>query len=119
MDIALIKGVSEYGFATAILVIFFFLLKWVLHQQEKILEQARIEREGFIDAISGISDIMKQHIVQEESHSSFNNEAHRYQREEHIRMLEHLQQVSTALDSVSKNFIEQGVILSRINGHNK
>ena len=119
MDTSLFNSISEYGFAAAILVIFFFLLKWVLNQQEKILEQARIEREGFINAISGISDILQQHIAQADSSSSINNEAHRYQREEHMRILEHLQKMSAAMDGVNKNLIEQGVILSRINGHNK
>ena len=119
MDMSLLNGISEYGFAVAILVIFFFLLKWVLNQQEKILEQARVEREGFINAITGVSDVLQQHIAQADNNSSFNNEAHRYQREEHLRMLEHLGKLSAAMDGVNKNLIEQGMILSRINGHSK
>lgn len=120
------KIITQFGFSGLIFAAFMVLLKWVLKQQEKILENAKEERitsqkmiQSFQISIEQLSTSNK------ESHSAM-AEANKYQREEHIKMMEGLNDIcnvsssnAKCVEKVKENLEEQGRILTRINGYKK
>ncbi len=75
------------GMSVAILVMFFFLLKWVLKQQETILKDAKEERAIWQTITKGFQDAIHDHTASAKAFHEEVKEAHRFQREEHKEMI--------------------------------
>jgi hypothetical protein len=120
------KIITQFGFAGLIFVAFMFLLKWVLKQQETILEDSKAEREISNKTIQTFQiSIAELSATNKDSHDAI-GEAHKYQRDEHIKMMEGLNNITNAatnntncLEKIKENLQEQGNILVRINGFKK
>ena len=86
-----LQWVEKFGFPTAFALIiagmFFFLLKWVLAQSKIMLDQMAQERESWLKTLQVINEQM---LVIQQNNKIFydqNNEAHKYQRDEHKEMI--------------------------------
>lgn len=115
---------TQLGFGSIIFVAFMFLLKWVLKTQEKILDNSKEERATSLIVVQGFLKTLEQISIQSNEFHKQVTEAHAYQRNEHEKMLEGLnnlctntQQNSICLNKIQDNLQEQGKILSRINGY--
>jgi len=114
---ALLEGGMGIGLALALITILYLVVKHVLKAQDKILDMATTQNEGWMRAIEEHSSQAR------EFHSSV-IEAHKYQREEHKETNDKLieQAVVTAdmlklIEKISTNLEEQGKTLLRINGY--
>ena len=114
---ALLEGGMAIGLALALVAILYLIVKHVLKSQDKILDMATIQNEGWMKAIGEHSSQAR------EFHSSV-IEAHKYQREEHKDANDKLiQQVTMTIsmlkliEKISNNLDEQGKTLLRINGY--
>jgi hypothetical protein len=65
-----------------------------------ILKQTAIERELFAKTIEGITRQMDEHNQRAISSNNVVNEAHGYQRQEHIRMLDELNKLCNTVDTL-------------------
>lgn len=118
--------IPQIGFGGVIFTAFMFLLKWVLKTQEKILDNSKEERVTSQSVVQGFLKTLEQMNIQfSESHKQ-TAEAHNYQRTEHDKMLEGLNNVclvtkqhADCLEKIKDNLDEQGKILVRINGFKK
>jgi len=115
--------IPQLGFGGVVFVAFMFLLKWVLKTQEKILDNSKQERDTSQSVVQGFLKTLEQMNIQfNESHKQV-TEAHNYQRSEHEKMIESLNNVcmytkqnSDCLEKIKDNLEEQGRVLVRING---
>lgn len=115
--------IPQVGFGGIIFVAFMFLLRWVLKTQEIILTNAKDERAASQIVIQGYLKVLEQMSIQSNEFHKQVTEAHNYQRNEHEKMLEGLnnvcittQQHRECLEKIKSNLEEQGKVLVRING---
>jgi len=104
------KIIGEYGLAGGIFVLLFFVLKWILEEVKKILERESRERTEWAEIIRGFQNALSEHTANAQSFHEEVKEAHRYQREEHIKFGESQNKVCQSLGEVEK-------ALGRINGY--
>lgn len=116
--------ITQYGLGGLIFAAFMFLLKWVLKQQEKILDGSKDERMQSQTVIQGYQKTLDQMNIQSGEFHKQVTEAHNYQRNEHEKMLEGLNNVclvtrqhADCLTKIKDNLDEQGKALARINGY--
>ena len=116
--------ITQFGFAGLIFIAFMFLLKWVLKTQEKILTDAKEERASWQTVMNNFQKNIETTSVQASEFHKQVTEAHSYQREEHNKILEGLNNVcngikghTDCLDKMKENLEEQGKTLARINGY--
>jgi len=122
-----IKIMQESGlagmFGIAFVLLMFCIVKWVLKfvgdlikqynaDRENWLKQAANERESWMKVIDRQTEAWNGHTVQAKAFQEMVGEAHKYQREEHLR-LEMMQNATCA----SMKQVEQA--LGRINGYVK
>ena len=112
MDASLWKVVSEYGLATGIFLLLFFIIKWILEEVKKILEREAKERSEWAGIIQGFQRGLLEHTANAQAFHDEVKEAHRYQREEHLKLAE-LQ------DTTCRNMKEIEQALGRLNGYVK
>jgi len=115
--------IPQVGFGGIIFAAFMFLLKWVLKTQEKILDNSKEERDASQSVIQGYLKALEQMNVQVSDNHKQVTEAHGYQRAEHEKMLQGLDNVcfiseqnAKCLEKIKDNLEEQGKALARING---
>ncbi len=112
---------SEYGLIGIIIGILFYILwrmlVWVMKWVDKQSEQHNMERQVWIKALEGITQtiVSINQSVQSHIQSSIENrrvteEAHRFQRSEHEKMLDELVEMNTQTKITTET-------LKRINGH--
>lgn len=91
---SLMEAAYYYGLGIVLaiggMVMLFFIIKWVLIEK-------RDERRMFNDIISQMNKSIDKHTEQAAVFHQMVVEAHKYQREEHQRMIDTLQQVSARL----------------------
>jgi len=116
--------IPQLGFGGVIFLAFMFLLKWVLKTQEKILDNAKEERASGQVVISGYLKAIEQMNVQSSEFHKQVTEAHSFQRHEHEKLIEGINNVcmiakqnSEVLNKIKENLDEQGKVLARINGY--
>ena len=112
MEQSLWKLVGEYGLATGIFLLLFFIIKWILEEVKKILERESKERTEWAEIIRGFQNVLSEHTSSAKSFHEEVKEAHRYQREEHLKFSEAQGKVCNSLGEVEK-------ALGRINGYAK
>ena len=95
--------IKDLGVAGLIFIPFLFLLRWVLAEMKLILEREFTERNQWAGIIRGFQDSINEHTAQAKIFSEGVVEAHRFQRAEHEKMIDNLD--------------EQGKVLARINGY--
>jgi len=114
---AFLEGGIGIGLAIALIYVLYLVVKHVLKSQDKILDMATVQNEGWQKAIT-------EHTAQSKQFHDSVVEAHKYQRDEHKeangKLIE--QSVTTAnmlklIEKISTNLDEQGKILLRINGY--
>ncbi len=74
----------------SVIILLFFVIKWTLATTKDILNQAAVEREAFRKCIA-------EHTEQAKIFHEQVNEAHKYQREEHSRMIKSLDEINSSL----------------------
>lgn len=103
----LMKLFSQYGFNGIVTATLFFivwrLLVWVMKWVDKQDDRHNKERETWLEIISTMKQLIDLHNQNSVENRNANAEAHKYQREEHEKMME--------------NLGEQGKVLARINGY--
>lgn len=114
---------KQYGLAAAVLVggliftgaLFFFLLRWVMSQQEKRDAQALVREERLIKIIDGQNAALVEHNKVTMDFRNEVNRAMQYQRNEHSSMMEAIktggQQMSETLHGLTDvihRLIERG-----------
>lgn len=82
--------------AGAVLALLFFVIKWTLNTAQHIIQQAAEERKAWVKSLDD-------HTAQNREFSRSVVDAHGFQRKEHEKMIENLE--------------EQGKVLARINGY--
>jgi hypothetical protein len=114
---AFLEGGIGVGLAIALISILYLVVKHVLKSQDKILEMATTQNEGWQKAIG-------EHTAQAKQFHDSVIEAHRYQREEHKEGNNKLIEQSVMfanmiklIEKISANLDEQGKTLTRINGY--
>ena len=114
---ALLEGGMAIGLALALIAILYLVVKHVLKAQDKILDMATTQNEGWMKAIG-------EHSTQAKEFHMAVTEAHKYQREEHKEANDKLILQSAAvtemlklIEKISINLEEQGKTLLRINGY--
>lgn len=110
MELNLWKIVAEYGLATGIFVLLFFIIKWILEEVKKILEREASERMEWAEIIRGFQVSLSEHTTSARAFHEEVKEAHRYQREEHLKIADNQNTVCSSLKEVEK-------ALGRINGY--
>lgn len=78
---------STITFGLIIASMFFFLLKWVLEQSKVMLNQMANERASWLSTLKVINDQMLTIQQNNKLYYEQNNEAHKYQRDEHKEMI--------------------------------
>lgn len=86
----------------AIFTLLFFIVKWTLSTTKDILNQAASERKVWQEIVVKLNSTMDNQVLRAQEFYNQTNEAHKYQRSEHEKMIDNLQ--------------EQGKVLARING---
>ena len=105
----MLQVVVQYGFAIPLFISCVFLLRWILKQQEKILDQARDERIHWQSTISSLQQSIEDHTSTSIAFREQVHQAHKYQREEHKGLMD-------LNYTISKELAQASIILSRING---
>lgn len=97
--------VKEFGLGIAlsigIFMAFFYLLKWVLKTQEKILDHAAEERKSWQLLFDKNNRAIDEHIIQSRTAHETTSEAHKFQREEHSKLAEQLNEITSALGRIN------------------
>jgi hypothetical protein len=103
MDI--VSWVEKFGLGIALSIgvftAFFYLLKWVLRQQETILKQAAEERKVWQTLFERNNKSIDEHIIQSRNAHDATTEAHRFQREEHSKLADQLNEITAALGRIN------------------
>lgn len=120
-----IKVLDSFGlaglFGIAFVVLMFCIIKWTLDfvgklinqyntDRENWLKQAIAERDNWLKAIDKQNDTWSLHTQQAKIFHELVNEAHKYQREEHTKMID-------ILNSGISEHKEMILTLGRINGY--
>ena len=116
--------ITQFGIGGLIFLAFMFLLRWVLKTQEKILIDARDERQSWQTIISTHqTNLTSLNNAQREIISQM-SEAHRYQRDEHKEMIDNLKGICMTVKEIQdltqnscQILTEHGKTLARINGY--
>jgi peptidoglycan hydrolase CwlO-like protein len=108
-DSTLLKLVTQLGFGVLIFVALMVLLRWVLRQQEKILDNAREERQNWQNIVSKFRDEIEKHTANAKEFHNQVKEAHKYQREEH-------KEICTMCNHISTGIKEAVILLKAMNG---
>lgn len=107
MESSFIKMCEEFGLGVslslAILVMFFFLLKWVLNQQDLILRRSDTQDTAWREIVSQMRTSLDAQRMESREFQSMVQEAHKYQRDEHKEIIGQMREVTSSL--------------GRINGH--
>lgn len=115
MELSYFKDYGLLGLIMgSVVALLFFVIKWTLATTRDILSQAARERESWQKAVERMSEAWTAHTAQALQFHEMVTEAHKFQREEHLRMLDNQNIVSASLKQVEQ-------ALGRINGysHNK
>lgn len=86
------------------------LLSWGKSIVDSVMEQAKQERVKFTEAIDKLNRSIENHSNDATYRHQIVNDAHSFQREEHMKMIE-------SLGKLIANSEEQGKVLLRINGY--
>ena len=86
-----------FGFGILIFIAFMFLLKWVLKQQDRILKNAEEERKVWQTLTSAFQSSIAESNQRAQANHEQNVEAHKYQREEHQKMINQLDGITLTL----------------------
>ncbi len=103
MDGVIWKVLGEYGLAGGIFLLLFFCIKWILEETKKILERESVERKQWTSIIQGFQKNIADNSLQLITFQNQNAEAHKYQKQEHEKMI--------------SNLDEHYKVLVRINGY--
>lgn len=91
------KVFVDYGPSVGIFVVFVILLRWVLKQQEGIVEQAKEERESWRKTIDKINDTLQQRMDAGREFHHTVKEDHKQVRKEHNKILDGLTEITRSL----------------------
>ena len=114
------KIFSQYGLVALVLIAVLVVTIWLVirnvKRSEKREDRAHERENKFIEIINGVSDSIKDNTASLRELSRFNEEAHKYQKEEHEKMIAALIEVEKqqALNLRVAEGIEKAV--GRING---
>ena len=109
LDPNFVKLFAQWGFGGVIFLVLVLLIKWILRQQEKILEDAKEERAQWQDIVEKFSKEIENHTLSAKEFHDQVKEAHRYQREEH-------KEICTMCNHISTGIQEAVILLKAMNG---
>ena len=109
LDPNFVKLFAQWGFGGVIFLVLVLLIKWILKQQEKILEDAKEERTQWQDIVGKFSKEIENHTLGAKEFHNQVKEAHRYQREEH-------KEICTMCNHISTGIKEAVILLKTMNG---
>ena len=92
---------KDIGVVAIVAVPLFLLIKWITEEFKATLLRQHEERNKWADVIRGFQDCLKENT---ENAKAFHNEvkdAHRYQREEHITLMEQMREVTASLGRIN------------------
>jgi len=104
------KLLPQFGFGIIITALFFFLLKWVLKQQDKILDRAEKRDTAWQDIVSKATQELDKHTNMAGEFHSQVREAHNYQREEH-------KEICQIAGKQTQLLTEAVTLLKKVNGN--
>ena len=111
MDVTMWKEFGLQGILMcAVVTILFFVIKCTLATTKDILSQLYRITEAFNTSQSHWADVLKEHTEQSRSFHEEVRDANKYQREEHLKMLENQVKICNCLEQTEKT-------LGRINGY--
>jgi hypothetical protein len=98
MDMSLFKEYGLLGLLMgSVITLLFFVVKWTLSTTKDILKQAEKERECWRETINSVNvQIQAHNITAKDFHESV-CEAHKFQREEHSKMIASLNEINNSL----------------------
>lgn len=105
---ALTESGLAIGFGIAVTLLLFFIVKHILKQQEKIMDMATIQNMGWQKALD-------EHTAQAKAFHETSSDAHKYQREEHLKCIDGISTVCHALELSSegnksfRNFVSENL----------
>ena len=102
---AFFKMCEQFGLGVAlsfaILVMFFFILKWTMKQQDNILKLAESRDVAWREVTNNLKSSIDKQILDSTFTSNTVAEAHRYQREEHKDLMEQMREVTASLGRIN------------------
>lgn len=109
MPSELLTLLAKYGFGGIIFFVLVMFIRWVLKQQERILDDAKAERQGWQCVVKNITREIEAHTNHAKEFQNHVKEAHRYQREEH-------KEICTMCNHISTGIKEAVILLKTMNG---
>jgi len=93
---------KDIGVVAIVSVPLFFLIKWIMDEFKATLQRQHDERTKWATVIMGFQDCLKDHTENARSFHIEVKDAHRYQREEHIALMEQMREVTSSLIRINK-----------------
>ena len=112
---------AEYGLAGVVIAILFVILWrmliWVMAWVDKQAAQHNAERLSWLKVLEALNQSIELHNQGSIEARNASVEAHRYQKEEHEKLLTHMDNVCGGLNKVNNSLEQTEKALGRINGY--
>lgn len=80
----------------------YFILKWMMKLHDKVMADSKEERVAWQTLILSLSEKINEHTAQAKGFHDIVNEAHKFQKEEHERMIDLLTSATHSLERICK-----------------